>query len=418
VQEGVEHQGELRPAGFHVMAKPAGPICNLDCQYCFYLEKEKLYPDTTDWTMPRDTLRAFIRQQIEGQQTPTISFTWQGGEPLLAGLDFFREVVAIQNEYSGGKLIENSIQTNGVLLNDSWCEFLASERFLVGISVDGPQPLHDGFRVYKGGRQSFDDVIRGVEFLQRHEVEFNTLTVVNSLNGNAPLDVYRFLKSIGSRYLQFIPVVERQLLLPDEHGLTLASPDSVAEAKVTDWSVEPSQFGDFLVEIFDEWVRHDVAKYFVQIFDVALENWLGMTPALCVFRETCGGALAIEHNGDVYSCDHYVTPEHRLGNILMTELPVLASSDQQTHFGDSKRDRLPTFCRECDVRFACHGECPKHRFAFTPTGEPGLNYLCAGYKKFFRHIDPCMSFMANQVRAGRAPADVMQWVRQQDRQSP
>jgi serine-type anaerobic sulfatase-maturating enzyme len=399
------------------MTKPVGPLCNLDCKYCFYLEKENLYPRKTDWRMPDDVLESYIRQYIEAQDGELISFAWQGGEPTLLGVDYFRRVVELQEKYANGKGIENAFQTNGVLLDDSWGEFLAENKFLVGLSIDGPRELHDFYRVDKGGQPSFDHVMRGRGFLKKHGVEFNTLTVVNRKNSRRPLEVYRFLKEIGSGFMQFIPIVERIAEKPDSHGLVLPGPAHEGKAKVSEWSVDAQQFGKFLCAIFDEWVRQDVGRYFVQIFDVALESWLGIPQGLCVFRETCGSAMAIEHNGDLYSCDHYVYPEHRLGNIMEQPIESLVSSPQQRKFGLDKRDSLPRYCRECDVRFACNGECPKHRFIRTPDGEAGLNYLCAGYKLFFKHIDPCMRFMADQIRRQRAPANVMEWIRVHEAQS-
>ena len=409
--------GQEPVRAFHVMTKPVGPLCNLDCKYCFYLEKENLYPRKTDWHMPDDVLESYIRQYIEAQDGELVSFAWQGGEPTLLGVDYFRKVVDLQKQFADGKRIENAFQTNGVLLDDAWGEFLAENKFLVGLSIDGPRELHDYYRVDKGGAPSFDHVMRGRDFLKKHGVDFNTLTVVNRKNSRRPLEVYRFLKEIGSGFLQFIPIVERIADKPDTNGLVLLGPADEAAAKVSDWSVESQQFGKFLCTIFDEWVRQDVGRYFVQIFDVALESWLGMQQGVCVFRETCGVALAIEHNGDLYSCDHYVYPENRLGNILEHPIESLVGSPQQRKFGADKRDSLPRYCRECEVRFACNGECPKHRFIRTPDGEAGLNYLCAGYKLFFKHIDPYMRFMADQIRRQRAPANVMEWIRTQEAQS-
>ena len=390
---GAEHSIERLPE-FHVMAKPVGPICNLDCRYCFYLEKEKLYPATSSWTMSDDLLESYIRQYIEAQDASTITFAWQGGEPTLLGVEYFQTIVELQRRHSNGKRIANALQTNGVLLDDAWCEFLAQNGFLVGLSVDGPARLHDCYRVNKGGQPTFDAVLRGLGYLKKHGVEFNTLTVVHRTNSRYPLEVYRFLKDIGSTFLQFIPIVERTAPLPDTSGLVLIRPEVVPGAVVADWSVEPLQFGKFLCRIFDEWVRADVGRYFVQIFDVALESWLGIPQSLCVFRDTCGTAMALEHNGDLYSCDHYVYPENRLGNISEHPLAALAGSLQQHRFGVDKLNTLPRYCHECEVRFACNGECPKHRFTRTPHGEWGLNYLCPGYKLFFTHLDPYMRFMA------------------------
>jgi len=398
-----------RLPGFHVMAKPTGPICNLDCKYCFYLEKENLYPRTSSWAMPDNVLESYIRQYIEAQESPTIHFAWQGGEPTLLGVDYFRKIVELEKKYANGKRIENALQTNGVLLDDAWGEFLAANHFLVGVSIDGPRELHDCYRVNKGGQATFDAVKAGLDRLKKHGVEFNTLTVVHRKNSQRPLEVYRFLKEFGSGFMQFIPIVERIATSPNPDGLVLIGPTSESEAAVSEWSVEPLQFGKFLCAIFDEWVRQDVGRHFIQIFDVALESWVGMPQSLCVFRETCGGALAIEHTGDLYSCDHYVYPENKLGNIMEQPLASMARSAQQSDFGLSKRDALPRYCRECEVRFACNGECPKHRFIRTPDGEAGLNYLCAGYKLFFNHIDPYMQFMARELDERRAPANVMQW---------
>lgn len=402
---------------FHVLAKPSGPICNLDCQYCFYLEKERLYPGTRDFAMSDAVLETYVRSYIEAQDAPVVSFAWQGGEPTLLGVEFFEKAVRCQARHANGRRIENAFQTNGVLLDERWGAFLEQHDFLVGLSIDGPRELHDAYRVDKGGAPTFDRVLRGLRVLQTHQVRFNTLTVVHRQNSRHPLEVYRFLKEIGSQYMQFIPVVERIPALPAPGGLTLLQPDSDLEAAVAPWSVEPRQYGEFLTAIFDEWVRHDVARSFVQIFDVALELWMGLEPALCVFRRTCGSALAMEHNGDLYSCDHYVYPENRLGNIMDQPLASLVHSPAQVRFGEDKNDRLPGYCRECDVRFACNGECPKHRFLLTPDGEPGLNYLCAGYKHFFRHIDPYMRYMASELRQQRPPANVMPWVRERDRQT-
>ncbi|SPE22829.1 Anaerobic sulfatase-maturating enzyme [Candidatus Sulfotelmatomonas gaucii] len=404
----------MSATNFHVLAKPIGPICNLDCKYCFYLEKELLYPQVDKWAMQPEVLESYIRQYIEAHDTPVVNFAWQGGEPTLLGVDYFRRVVELEKKYANGKQIANAFQTNGVLLNDGWGELFREYQFLIGISIDGPRELHDAYRVDKGGQPTFDRVMRGMETLKRHNVEFNTLTTVHRANADSPLEVYRFLRANGSGFMQFIPIVERVAQQTTSDGLRLISPDFVGAAKVAPWSVEPRQFGRFLSTIFDEWVRKDVGRTFVQLFDVSLEVWSGMEASLCIFRKTCGAALAIEHCGDVYSCDHFVYPENRLGNIMDSPLAALVGSAQQQHFGDAKESTLPKYCRECDVRFACNGECPKHRFLTTPDGEPGLNYLCAGYKMFFHHIDPYMRFMAAELAAQRAPANVMRWVAAQE----
>lgn len=380
------------------MAKPTGPICNLDCKYCFYLEKERLYPSGTDWRMSPETLESFVRQHIEAHSIPEVIFAWQGGEPTLLGVDFFRRAVELQKKYGRGRRIENAFQTNGVLLDDEWCRFFKDNQFLVGISIDGPEEIHDHYRVDRGGAPSFQRVMRGLEALKRNEVDFNTLTVVSRANQDHPLEVYGFLKAIGSLVMQFIPLVERD---PD--------------GKVQEFSVEAEPYGKFLTSIFDEWVRHDVGRHFVQLFDVSLASWIGMPQSLCWFRETCGAALALEHNGDLYSCDHYVYPENRLGNIMDEPLASLVNSEQQRKFGQDKKDTLPRYCLDCDVRFACHGECPKRRFIQTPDGEEGLNYLCAAYQRFFRHVDPYMKFMAQRLRQRQSPALVMDFARERSR---
>lgn len=399
----------MQPA--HIMAKPHGPICNLDCTYCYYLEKENLYAQNgRDYRMREDVLEAYIQQFIAAQPGTHVSFAWQGGEPTLLGISFFERVVELQKKYAGTKTVENAFQTNGTLLDDEWGKFLARNRFLIGISIDGPATLHDAHRVDKGGQPTHARVLRGLEVLKAHGVEFNTLTVVNRLNSQHAVEVYEFLKQIGSRFLQFIPVVEQVAESPDPNGLVLIKPFSRQKSSVSEWSVEPLAYGRFLTAIFDRWVRTDVGSIFVQAFDVALESWSGMTPSLCVFAPTCGAAPVIEHNGDLYSCDHFVYPENKLGNILDVPIATLMNKQQQERFGAAKAI-LPSDCQTCDVRFACNGECPKHRFLSTASGEYGLNYLCAGYKHFFHHIDPYMRFMADELRAGRAPARVMEWAR-------
>ncbi len=399
-----------------MMTKPSGPLCNLDCTYCFYLEKERLYPGTTDWGMKDDVLESFIRQHIEAHaDLPVVSFAWQGGEPTLRGVEFFERVVALQQQYAEGRTIENAIQTNGILIDEQWCAFLREHRFLVGLSIDGPEDLHDRYRVDRGGKPTFRAVMRALDLLKQHQVAFNTLTVVSAGNVNRPLDVYRFLRDTGSGFIQFIPVVERaaEVLTPD--ALALLDPDDATRAYVTPWSVDPGLYGAFLVAIFEEWIRRDVGKVFVQQFDVSLESWSGMEASLCVFRETCGSALALEHNGDVYSCDHFVYPQYRLGNLMNETLGAMVDSPAQKVFGDAKRDRLPVECQQCEVKFACHGECPKHRFVQSKDGSRDLNYLCAAYKRFFKHIDEPMTFMANELAHRRPPANVMGWAADRER---
>jgi uncharacterized protein len=404
---------------FHVMSKPIGPICNLDCKYCFYLEKEKLYAGERKWAMSDEVLESYIAQYIRAQPGEHVSFAWQGGEPTLLGVDYFRKIIELQRKYADGKLIENALQTNGTLLDDEWCAFLAEHKFLVGLSIDGPREVHDVYRVDKKQAPTFDAVVRGIELLKKHRVEFNTLTVVNRTNSQKPLEVYRFLKSIGSGFIQFIPLVER---LPQTRlkvlGLDLAEPSLMNEDErppVTEWSVRSVDYGQFLITIFNEWVRRDVGRVFVQHFDVALSNWMGLGSTLCVFAEKCGAAMAIEHNGDLYSCDHYVYPRYQLGNILNTSLGEMASSPAQQDFGNHKADSLPDYCRKCEVKFACNGECPKHRFVRTPDGQDGLNYLCAGYRRFFNHIDPYMKTMGDLLRSGQPAARIMQMIADRER---
>ncbi len=407
----------LNSNAFNVVTKPIGSLCNLDCSYCFYLEKEKLYPANKRWRMSNEVLENFIRQYINTQKVDEITFVWQGGEPTLLGVEFFMEVVKLQEEYSDGKIINNSFQTNGILLDDEWGSFFSEHGFLIGISIDGPKEIHDRFRRFRGGQDSFEKVLNGLEVLRKHHIDFNTVTCVHSANSYKPLEIYHFLKEIGSKFMQFIPIVERISFVNTNTELNLVSPDYTGKAAVTDWSVAPLQFGLFLSSIFDEWIRTDVGKYFIQIFDLSLEAWAGQVPGLCVFQETCGNALAIEHNGDLYSCDHYVYPINKLGNIKSNPLQNMVNSDQQNKFGLDKKMRLPNYCIKCEYRFICNGECPKHRFTDSPDGEPGFNYLCSGYKHFFNHIDPYMEFMAHELGNGRAPSNVMQWKNEKDNES-
>ena len=388
------------PARFHVLAKPTGAICNLACSYCFFLDKELLYPGSP-FRMSDEVLENYIRQLIEGHRMPQVTVAWQGGEPTLMGLDFYRRAIELQNKYrKPGMTFENTMQTNGTLLNDEWCAFFKENNFLIGISIDGPRELHDAYRVNKGGAGTFDQVMRGLRLLQKHGVEYNVLTTVNRLNADYPLEVYRFHRDVvGTDWIQFIPIVERL----DDQGLALYQDGTT----VSDRSVQPEQFGRFLTAIFDEWVQNDVGQVYVQTFEAAARNWMGLTSGMCVFNETCGLGFAIEHNGDLYSCDHYVEPNYRLGNIADIDMIELVGSDRQRKFGQDKLDSLPPQCLNCEVRFACHGECPKNRFTTTADGDPGLNYLCAGWYNFFKHIDHPMKIMASLMRAGRPAAGVM-----------
>jgi uncharacterized protein len=379
------------------MAKPSGPICNLDCAYCFFLSKEALYPGDR-FRMPDDVLAAYISQTIEAETSPEVTIAWQGGEPTLMGVDFFRRALAhAEAARRPGQTLHHTIQTNGTLLTDEWCALLAEHGFLVGLSIDGPPALHDAYRVDKRGAPTFARVHRGWDLLRRHGVDTNVLCTVHAANQHAPLEVYRFLRDdLGARHIQLIPIVERENDTGFQEGDT-----------VTDRSVDPDGWGRFLVAVFDEWVVRDVGTVFVQMFDAALASWLGLPATMCIFAETCGDALALEHNGDLYSCDHFVEPGHRVGNIMETHLVELVASPRQRAFGAAKRDTLPRQCVDCAVRFACHGECPKNRFARTADGEPGLNYLCAGYLAFFTHIDGSMRLMADRLRQGRFADEVM-----------
>jgi uncharacterized protein len=340
----------MTASSMHVLAKPIGPLCNLDCKYCFYLEKETLYPKTSNWAMQSGVLETFIAQRIQQQIGQEVHFAWQGGEPTLLGVEFFRNVVSLQKKHAQGKMIRNALQTNGILLDDEWGEFLAESRFLIGISIDGPETQHDAYRVDKGGQPTFRRVMRGIGILRSHGVEFNTLTTAHLKNSCQPLAVYQFLRELGGGLMQFIPIVERVSKQITTGGLTLVSPSFQTAAQVAPWSVEPAQYGEFLCSIFDTWVREDVGRYFVQLFEESLQMWSGIPSSLCIFRQKCGSALALEHNGDLYSCDHFVYPENRLGNIMEQSLAQLGTSPQQQQFGDAKLDTLPQECLQCDVR--------------------------------------------------------------------
>ncbi len=405
------------PRAFHLLAKPTGAACNLDCKYCFFLSKETLYPGS-NFRMADDLLGTYISQLLGAHRGPVASVNWQGGEPTLMGLDFFRHSVELVDKHKRpDQKIAYTLQTNGVLLDDAWCRFLKQNNFLVGISIDGPKACHDAYRINKGGRGTFDQVMHGLHLLKSHGVDFNILCTVHAANGDSPLDIYRFFRDeLGARHIQFIPIVERATAqtLPmankrwgERVGVerqTYTQSGSV----VTERSVAAVQYGRFLTAVFDEWVQHDVGTVFVQTFDVALGSWLGQHN-LCVVSPTCGNSLALEHNGDLYSCDHYVEPEHLLGNIRQTPIADLVASDKQRKFGCAKFDSLPQYCRSCEVMFACYGDCPRNRFIDTPDGEPGLNYLCEGYRLFYGHIREAMTVMANLHRAGRYADEVMDW---------
>lgn len=390
----------------YVMAKPIGSTCNLNCKYCYYLEKEKLYQNRKKLEMSDELLELFTKSYIEAQPGKEVLFTWHGGETTLRDISFYKKALQLQKKYGRGKQIDNVLQTNGTRLNDDWCKFFKDNNFLIGISIDGPEHCHDMYRRNKGGKPTFAQVMKGIELLQQHEVEFNTLSVINDYNVQFPLDVYRFFKEIGSQYMQFSPIVER-ISESRADGLTLLPPDENIEGRLASWSVDPVKFGEFYIEIFDEWVRNDVGRYYVQLFDATLANMVGAQPGVCIFAEKCGHAVAMEFNGDVYACDHYVFPEYKLGNVRTQTIYEMVFQEKQLQFGEDKKAKLPQQCLRCEVRKFCHGECPKNRIARTADGEPGLNYLCAGLKAFFTHALPYMEFMANELHFKRAPANVM-----------
>ena len=387
----------------YVSLKPAGARCNLACGYCYYLEKGRLHADGSA-AMADELLERFVSQYLEAQTTREVLFTWHGGEPLLRPLSFYRRALELQRRYARGRVVDNCLQTNGTLLTDEWCEFLRENRFLVGISIDGPQPLHDAYRRTRRGGPTFAEVMRGLELLEKHGVEWNALATVNRLNADHAADFYRFFKSIGCRYLQFTPVVERVVTRPD--GLTLA-PGMAEGGRLADFSVTPDQWGRFLCELYDEWVVADVGRLFVQLFDATLANWAGEPPGVCSLAPYCGHAAVMEWNGDVYACDHFVYPEYRLGNVRRQTLAEMMYGQRQLDFGRRKSAALPRQCRECRFLFACHGECPRNRFVRDAYGNPGLNYLCEGYRRYFAHVAADMDYMKAELDAGRAPANIM-----------
>ena len=389
----------------YVMLKPAGAHCNLACKYCYYLEKNNLYQNTPRHLMSDEMLEQFTREYIEAQTMPQVLFTWHGGEPLMRSIDFYKKALALQKKYAHGKQIDNVIQTNGTLLTDEWCEFFAKNHWLVGISIDGPQEYHDHYRVTPAGKPSWEKVMQGISLLKKHRVEWNAMAVVNAYNAEHPLEFYHFFRDNGCQYLQFTPIVER--LTEHEDGRTLASLADDREIPLADASVTPQQWGNFLCTIFDDWVRHDVGKTFVEIFDCTLANWMGVLPGICAYSKECGHAGVMEHNGDVYSCDHFVFPEYKLGNIRDQSLIDMLYGEKQQAFSRLKHTSLPRQCKECDMEFACHGECPKNRFEKDKYGEPGLNYLCQGYYQYYTHVAPYMDFMKRELLAQRPPANIM-----------
>ena len=392
----------------YVMLKPAGAHCNLACKYCYYLEKNKLYPTAQRHLMSDEMLEQFTREYIEAQTMNQVLFTWHGGEPLLRSIDFYRKALSLQQKYAGGRRIDNVIQTNGTLLTDEWCEFFAQNHWLVGISIDGPQPDHDHYRLTAAGKTSWKKVMQGIKLLKKHGVEWNAMAVVNAYNVNHPLEFYRFFKENGCQFLQFTPIVERQTR--HEDGRTLASLADKDEISLSEASVAPEQWGYFLCAIFDEWVRKDVGKIFVEIFDCTLANWMGVSPGICAYSKECGHAGVMEHNGDVYSCDHFVFPEYKLGNIRDHSLIDMLYGEQQQEFSRLKHSSLPRQCKECDMEFACHGECPKNRFMKDKYGDSGLNYLCPGYYHYYQHVAPYMDYMKQELMSQRPPSNIMKVV--------
>ncbi|MBQ2507701.1 MAG: anaerobic sulfatase-maturation protein [Bacteroidaceae bacterium] len=388
----------------YIMLKPAGSLCNLRCKYCYYFEKNQLYQQDKNHVITDALLEKFIKDYIESQVSPEVLFTWHGGETLMRPIAFYEKALELQKFYGRGRHIENCIQTNGTLITDEWCKFFKENAFLVGVSIDGPQEFHDEYRKTAGGGPSFQKVMKGIRLLNKHGVQWNALAVVNDFNADYPLDFYHFFKEIDCHYIQFTPIVERIVTRND--GLTLA-PGMTEGGEITDFSVTPEQWGDFLCTIFDEWVRNDVGNYYVQLFDATLANWVGVTPGICSMSENCGHAGVMEYNGDVYSCDHFVYPEYKLGNLKEKTLYEMMNSAKQMEFAKNKKQRLPQQCKECKFLFACHGECPKNRFLRDRYGMPGLNYLCKGYYKFFEHVAPYMDFMKKEYEAQRPPSNVM-----------
>lgn len=379
----------------YVMLKPVGAVCNLDCKYCYYLDKKLLYSDqVSNFQMSDALLEQFVQQYLNVQTMHQVMFTWHGGEPLLRDIQFYKKAIALQNQYKRGHIVYNTLQTNGTLLTDEWCHFFKENNFLIGISVDGTQRMHNKYRLTRSGAPTFDKVMRGVELLQKYGVEYNIMGVVNSYNVDYPLEFYHFFKSIDAHYIQFSPIVEK-----------------AADGKIAEWSVPSDKWGSFLIRIFDEWVRNDVGQFFVQYFDAALANWMGVAPGTCIFAENCGHAGVMEFNGDVYSCDHFVHPQYKLGNIHYQTLTEMMYSSQQQQFGVDKSLSLSTKCKQCKYLFACRGECPKNRIDKTSAGEP-INYLCTGYYRFFDHIHPYMDYMRNELLAKRSPANIMNKIKE------
>jgi uncharacterized protein len=402
----------INAQGIHVVAKPIGPACNLNCDYCFYLEKQALFGGGKNCRMSDAVLSAYITKYITSQPTPEVEFVWQGGEPTLLGIDFFTRAIELQKPFAKRKKLVNSLQTNGTLLTDEWCTFLKQHNFLVGISIDGPQDIHDRYRRDRSGRGSFDKAMKGLKLLQKHGVQTNVMACVARDTAIKPLEVYHFFKAQGVEFIQFSPIIER---LPDDGscacGLHLAGPASLNQKEpntaVTEWTVFPDHYGDFLIALYEEWVRNDVGKVFVMNFEWALNAWLGNPSPVCIHASQCGRSLVIEHNGDIYACDHCVYPQYKLGNILSDDLLSMVDTSLQSGFGIAKETALPRWCQDCDVLAACRGGCPKHRFAQTIDNQPGLHYLCDGYRKFFLHIRKYLRAMTQLLEHGYPASMVM-----------
>lgn len=403
------------PNSCHVMAKPSSSKCNIDCTYCFYLEKEKLYPDNSDrWQMNQDTLERYIIQQIDAQKTDDVIFAWQGGEPTLLGLDFFKRAVELQYKHGLGKKIQNTLQTNGILLNEQWCHFFNKHNFLIGISIDGPKRLHDVYRKTRSGKATHGKVVEAINLLKHHKIEFNTLTVVSDANARFPLEVYHYLKSLGSQHMQFIPLVERQAQKQTSDGLTLLHPERPEPVQLCDWSVDSEHYGLFMSAIFHEWVRQDVGQVWVQLFENTFATACNQPPQICVFAPTCGSAFALESNGDIYACDHYVFPEFKLGNIHQTSIKEINQGSNNQQFGLKKKQTLSNDCLKCEHLSVCNGGCPKHRFSLSSSAKPEQNYLCTGYKTFFSYSAPYIDLMKRLYQAGHPPSEIMQIIRQKE----
>lgn len=396
---------------FYISSKPVGSVCNLDCTYCYYLEKTHLYPKKDKHAMTLEMLELYVKMYISESVDQEVIFTWHGGEPLLQKIDFYQKAVEYQRKYAlqYNKTVMNSLQTNGTLIDDTWAKFFAQHGFLIGLSIDGPEQLHDYYRITKNGKSSFNEVMRGLALLNKYQVEFNILATVNSYNVHFPLKVYQFFKQIGARYIQFTPIVEREFNHTEGHRVelslaTVQTPNP--QAMITEWTVNPLDYGRFLNQIFDEWVSQDIGDTYVINFDAMLANWYGVEPPICVFAKKCGHAIAMEYTGDLYSCDHFVFEEYQLGNIQSSTLQKMLQSPEQIKFGNDKQDNLPSQCKSCDYLFACNGECPKNRFMSTKDGEENLNYLCQGFQIFYKHIDPYMMFMVNELKNNRSPSNI------------